>query len=500
MNNHASTHHNRLVINTAIASRILLLTLIIFWRSLVSPYDTSASINPNCLSSPKTQSIPIKFPYVASLIENSIVWDSVYFVRIAQCGYEYEQTYAFWPLLPFCIFVFSKTVFAPLVPLVGYRAVLGLSGYVLNNIAFVFAAVYFHRLSVIVLKDKRTALRASILFCFNPASIFFSSIYSESLYALLSIGGICHLMSGAKNKSTLWFALSVLARSNGVLNAGYIGFQTMHQAYDAAYYKRRVYMAVQILLAGALRCLCICLPLFIFQAYGYVNICHGRSTDELRPWCKARVPMVYNFIQSYYWGVGFLKYFKPNQLPNFLLAFPILSLAASSIIYYAKLRYVVFITLGFRGHKSTPLDKTSSPLLLYMEADTIPKETNLTGGNTSKIAQEDQTLRRRRQTIRDEDLVKLPSEACSLDREEYLTLTLLPFVLHLGFLAGVAFLVMHVQVATRFLSANPPLYWFASSLPALSEYGKRWGYLIWAYCVAYILLGSLLFSNFYPFT
>uniref|UniRef100_A0A162B1D6 GPI mannosyltransferase 2 n=1 Tax=Daucus carota subsp. sativus TaxID=79200 RepID=A0A162B1D6_DAUCS len=104
------------------------------------------------------------------------------------------------------------------------RAVLGLSGYVLNNIAYVFAAVYFHRLSVIVLKYKRTALRASILFCFNPASIFFSSIYSESLYALLSIGGICHLMSGAKNKSTLWFALSVLARSNGVLNAGYIGF------------------------------------------------------------------------------------------------------------------------------------------------------------------------------------------------------------------------------------------------------------------------------------
>lgn len=30
--------------------------------------------------------------------------------------------------------------------------------------------------------------------------------------------------------------------------------------------------------------------------------------------------------------------------------------------------------------------------------------------------------------------------------------------------------------------------------------GRRWGYLIWAYSAAYILLGSLLFSNFYPFT
>ncbi|KAM7469501.1 hypothetical protein LguiA_007684 [Lonicera macranthoides] len=63
-------------------------------------------------------------------------------------------------------------------------------------------------------------------FCFNPASIFYSSIYSEILYALLSIGG-CHLMSGKSNYATLWLALSGSARSNGVLNAGYVCFQTM---------------------------------------------------------------------------------------------------------------------------------------------------------------------------------------------------------------------------------------------------------------------------------
>lgn len=37
------------------------------------------------------------------------------------------------------------SVFAPLVSLIGHRAVLGLSGYVINNIAFVLAAVYFYR-------------------------------------------------------------------------------------------------------------------------------------------------------------------------------------------------------------------------------------------------------------------------------------------------------------------------------------------------------------------
>lgn len=56
------------------------------------------------------------------------------------------------------------------------------------------------------------------------------------------------------------------------------------------------------------------------------------------------------------------------------------------------------------------------------------------------------------------------------------------------------------QVSTRFLSASPPLYWFGSYVMASPSFSKRWGYIIWTYCAAYILLGSLLFSNFYPFT
>lgn len=41
-------------------------------------------------------------------------------------------------------FYYNYAVFAPLVPVIGYRAVLGLSGYVINNIAFVFAALYLY--------------------------------------------------------------------------------------------------------------------------------------------------------------------------------------------------------------------------------------------------------------------------------------------------------------------------------------------------------------------
>lgn len=164
------------VFKSAVLSRIFLLTLILLWRALLSPYDTSAPLNPDCLSNNSKHQEPL-FPTLATAIESSIVWDGVYFARIAQCGYEYEQTYAFLPLLPICIsfltrsgffklinfqlcslrgcwflrywvviFLVFVSVFAPLVPIIGQRAVIGLSGYVINNIAFVLASVYFYRL------------------------------------------------------------------------------------------------------------------------------------------------------------------------------------------------------------------------------------------------------------------------------------------------------------------------------------------------------------------
>lgn len=124
-----TTTHTRLIFRSAIASRLLVIALIILWRNLLSPYDTSASINPNnCISSSSSSDnnssghgINIRFPRIASAIEESIVWDGVYFVRIAQCGgYEYEQSYAFLPLLPISISFLSTTGL-----LVGYSILTG---------------------------------------------------------------------------------------------------------------------------------------------------------------------------------------------------------------------------------------------------------------------------------------------------------------------------------------------------------------------------------------
>eukprot|EP00262_Sarcandra_glabra_P015600 TRINITY_DN4852_c1_g1_i1.p1 TRINITY_DN4852_c1_g1~~TRINITY_DN4852_c1_g1_i1.p1 ORF type:complete len:269 (+),score=35.15 TRINITY_DN4852_c1_g1_i1:53-808(+) len=248
--------------------------------------------------------------------------------------------------------------------------------------------------------------------------------------------------------------------------------------------------------------LCIFTPFIAFQAYGYFNICRGSLSDDLRPWCKTRVPLLYDFLQSHYWGVGFLKYFQVKQLPNFLLASPVLSLAVYSVIRYAKLCPEIVFSLGFRATQ----EEKGSAVFYHLREDQRAKGVQVPEKSSSSNFLTDPTLRRRKKIIKGEAsgsfLDPLPSgdDSFVLAKQGYASILVLPFVLHLGFMSTVAFFVMHVQVATRFLSASPPLYWSASYLIVSPSTGRRWGYLIYTYFAAYILLGSLLFSNFYPFT
>ena len=83
-------------------------------------------------------------------------------------------------------------------------------------------------------------------------------------------------------------------------------------------------------------------PFAAFQIYAYLARCPGR------PWCEARLPLAYSFVQSQYWyatsfrtfpwltyrNVGFLSYWTPAQIPNILLALPILATASHGSYTY----------------------------------------------------------------------------------------------------------------------------------------------------------------------
>lgn len=50
-----------------------------------------------------------EYGYLSQKLSSLIVWDSVYYIRIAKCGYEFEQMFAFFPVLPVLIRLLSSS-------------------------------------------------------------------------------------------------------------------------------------------------------------------------------------------------------------------------------------------------------------------------------------------------------------------------------------------------------------------------------------------------------
>lgn len=70
-------------------------------------------------------------------------------------------------------------------------------------------------------RNRSIATLTCIFFSFNPASVFFTAAYSESLFSTLTFASVYYLYSKKFIPSLFLLFLSGFARSNGVLNCGY---------------------------------------------------------------------------------------------------------------------------------------------------------------------------------------------------------------------------------------------------------------------------------------
>lgn len=65
-----------------------------------------------------------------------------------------------------------------------------------------------------VLGDEQWADWATLFFCFNPASVFYSAVYTESVFAATTFWGLV-LLPRSGLLSTCCFVVAAAARSNG---------------------------------------------------------------------------------------------------------------------------------------------------------------------------------------------------------------------------------------------------------------------------------------------
>jgi len=186
-------------------------------------------------------------------------------------------------------------------------------------------------------------------------------------------------------------------------------------------------------------CLWIMFPLFLFERYAYLLFCKGNF--EPRPWCSNRIPLLYQFVQEYYWNVGFLRYYQIKQIPSFLLACPMIIISFFGIVTYLRQDGYRILRIGLITSKN------------------------------------------------------------QLQSSPYYSDNLFVYISHWMFLTLFGLLVMHVQVITRFIcSQTPAFYWFTSSLLASQQTPFIIKNSIKAYYYIFFIIGPILFCTFYPWT
>lgn len=397
-------------------------------------------------------------------------WDAQYYLHIAEHGYSYENVMAFYPLFPGCIRFATKFVLftLPLESLVSFRELALVLAVVMNVVFFVKAVAALQQITAATFNNSGMTKSAVFLFCINPASIFFTAPYTESLFAWLTFSLIGNCMAKRFKWAVVPLMLSICCRSNGLINLGFPVFY-MGQAILA---KRNVWTHMAELVLATI----LALGTFgLIQYYHFIMFCQendlkhstvvtnygaehnlvlaGAWNHTQSPWCLDRIPISYNYVQKQYWDVGFLNYYTPKQIPNFILAAPIIAIFTSTTFNYFRrqsrksLKLLLQLILGVPDGTSSS-STTDCRLFVFMVHATV------------------------------------------------LTLLCLGFV--------------HIQVSTRLLaSASPCLYWFCrvdldarmnAVEPGVVDGKHLQDHLILGWSMFYLLMGTFLFCNFLPWT
>ena len=265
----------------AFASRALVLGWMFLSAGLYRKLDTSTNLqNFACIVGGKESSAqPQPGPSSGWTVNALAPWDSVFFVRIAKCGYEVDMFNAFFPLYPLLMRLIIMVLsylrldffFQSFAMEISYLMV----GLVINLVAFCFAAVALHRLSVQITKSHSLSNLAVIFFCFNPSSVFYSAAYTEALFAAFTWSGLVLLHRNRLWRGTFLLMAATGVRSNGILNCFFIAYKLIVSDGISKHGSRRPLSLIKMMFPLIVSCTLITSPNLAMQ--GKLDLGHFQT-------------------------------------------------------------------------------------------------------------------------------------------------------------------------------------------------------------------------------
>ena len=164
---------------------------------------------PNGHSAPYGQLPPPLDGLAHFIVEPLRQWDGLWYTLIATEGYggtTETARAAFWPLFPWLMDLGNQLTGWPVEVI----------GYLVSNLAFAVALVLLYRL-VSIDFDRPVARRALWALALFPTALFFTAVYTESLFLMLVVGALLAARQGQWLVAGIVGALAALTRSYGVL-------------------------------------------------------------------------------------------------------------------------------------------------------------------------------------------------------------------------------------------------------------------------------------------
>lgn len=185
------------------------------------------------------------------------------------------------------------------------------------------------------------------------------------------------------------------------------------------------------------------LPFVAHQYSAYRDFCSTSVAPA--PWCNRIPPSIYSYVQAKYWNSGFMRYWTPQQLPNFLISAPVLVLL-----------------LGYSAH--------------YIRRALIPHLQALSASRTHISKSKS-------------------SRSIIASLSPFLSPSVAPHAIHAFIFTLMLLFTAHTQIVLRLAASMPFTYWAAAWL--LVEHplwGKRW--VTWS--VVWGAVSVVLWATFMP--
>jgi len=310
---------DRWVLSVALVSRICFLLLCIVGDSLVADHNAQGVVH---FTEP-----------VSWWLQAFTKWDAAHYLNIAsKRGIRNEMELAFMPLFPRVL----ESV-ADLLPnsTMSRGDLLVCSGLVINMTCFAFSSLILTKLLKHWKVTGSLFGTAFLLHLFNPANVFFVTVYTESLYSLASWTGMLLLERQQLFLASFPLYIASSTRANGILNVVLPSFLFL-KGLDMR--PMKITSRVRLLFRILPSFFATCVPYFILDQNIHAELCRISTTynDSKRERCGAGFSLLfhgaYSFVQKRFWGVGFLAFYQVKQIPNFLLALPVIATACFTLL------------------------------------------------------------------------------------------------------------------------------------------------------------------------